>query len=223
MMFNFETRLKVRFKLIRLIDDRLESSKCKLELLLSLNNKLDAKASSTRLRAMKIWIESFVNGCVCYNLNTEIDTEILAEISNHVMMCHDEPHDHILLMLLHTKLTTIGGDDVLIMSSTLSSDTGEGFSCTASGPSGDCLPTMEAWIGERSFHPSPWWYRDDSSMFDMYPEEDEDLSIIPKLGENMIKLVQDLDKEEADEEADDDVQMAEIIKPKFKPRIIETD
>lgn len=218
--FNFETRLNVPFKIIRLLEGRVEASNCDIELLLTVDNKDSTNEAKTRLKAIKMWLESFLDGCVCYHTSTEMDTNLLTEISNHIMMCPDEPHDHVLLMLIHTKVSAIGGDDVLILSSSLVSDTSEGFSCSISGPAGDCLPSMEEWIGLRHFHKSPWWYREDSSMIDMLPNDDDDLTVIPDLGEDLILLTKSEDI--ADDITDEKI-TAEIIKPTFKPRIITND
>lgn len=221
---NFETMLHLNFKIIRLIDNRLEASFCDLDLDISINNKDDKNNTATRLKAIKMWIESFVDGCICYDAQTDIDTAMLAEISNHIMMCHSEPHDHVILPLLHTKMSTIGGDDILILRSTLSSDTGEGFSCRVSGPIGECLPTMQEWIGDKTYHSSPWWFREDSSMIDLQPDEDDDLTNVPILGENMILLInQESNLINRTTPPSEDDKPAEIIKPIFKPRIIEND
>lgn len=220
--FNFETRLNLMFKIIRLIDDRFEASMCDLDILLTINNKNGNDEAKTRLKAIKMWVENFVDGCLCYDAHTKLDTNILTQVTNYIMMCPDEPHDHMLLMLLHSKLTTLGGDDVIILESSLNSDTGEGFSCSVRGPVGDSLPNMSEWMGERHFHKQPWWYREDSGMLDMRPEDDEDLSIIPQIGDDIIQISRDTNIiENTDFSKLENNNIAEIIRPKFKPHIIE--
>lgn len=220
--FNFETRLHAPVKIIRLLEGRIEASYCDLEILLTVDNKDNADEAKARLKAIKMWLESFLDGCIAYNARTDLDTNILTEVSNHIMMVPAEPHDHTLLMLIHTKVSSIGGDHVLILDTSFSSDTSEGFSCSLAGPAGDCLPSMEEWIGERHFHKSPWWYREDSSMIDLTPNDEDDLTVLPNLGDDLIALA----KSENDEVADDsqiERIPAEIIKPVFKPRIITND
>lgn len=221
---NFETMLHLTFKIIRLIGNRLEASFCDLDLDISINNKNSKNTAPIRMKAIKMWIESFVDGCVCYDATTDIDIGMLSEVSNHIMMCHDEPHDHILLQLLHTKLSTIGGDEIIITASSLSSDTGEGFSCRVSGSIGECLPSMKEWIGDKNYHQSPWWYRDDSSTIDLIPGDDADLGDIPVLGEDMFSIIQSMDVSALKDDSNTkNAETSEIIKPVFKPRIIENE
>jgi hypothetical protein len=204
---------------MRLLEDRLTASDCALELEIDIPPSSRPWVAKNRLKAMRLWIERFLDGSVAFSTGTEIDTTMFEKISNHVMMCPEEPHDYLLLVLIHSKLMAICGDEVLISATSLHTDTGEGFSNTAEGTTEDWLPTMAEWIGPRHFHEVPWWNRSDSSMMDLRPEDDDDLSNKPELGIDLIGMVS-ADGEPAKEEL---APVAEIIKPSFKPRIITAD
>lgn len=205
------------FRILRLLDNELTSSDCHLEIEMQLNPDSDLDVAKTKIKAMKFWLQCFVHDCVAYNVHTNLNTSLLEEISNNIMMCPDDPHDYLLLTLLHSKLIAIGGDDILIKSTTLFADTGDGFSHTLAGLNDDFLPSIDEWIGKRRFFEQPWWNREDSSTIDLMPQDDEDLTILPKLGENLYEMVADLPKNTAV----DNSQTAEIIKPMFKPQIID--
>lgn len=220
MPLNLETRMRAGFRIIRLIEGRLVSSDCMLELEMDIPPTSDPGLAKDRLKAMRMWIERFLDGCVAFGVGTEVDTALFERISNHVMMCPDEPHDYLLLVLIHSKLLAICGDEVLISGTSMDTDTGEGFSNTVEGTAEDWLPSMEEWIGPRYFHDLPWWNRPDSSMMDLKPDDDDDLSNKPELGMDLIAMV----SSESNEPMQHDLQqVAEIIKPSFKPRIITAD
>lgn len=193
------------------------ASDCQLEMDIDIAHDAIPSNAKHRLQAMKIWLEDFVDGSIAYGVRTEVDTTILEEISNNIIMCPDDPHDHLLLILLHSKLTAIGGDAVIINRSSMTADTGEGFSNSVEGYPDEWLPDIETWMGPRSFWKDPWWAREDSSTMDIKPDDDDDLESKPDLGVDLIKLV----SMEVGTPTHENV--AEIIKPGFKPRIITQD
>lgn len=205
------------FRILRLLENELVCSDCHLEIEMNLNPQSDLDVAKTKIKAMKFWLQAFIHDCVAYDIHTSLDTTLLEEIANNVMMCPDDPHDYLLLTLLHSKLIAIGGDDIIIKSTTLYADTGDGFSHTLQGPTDEFLPNIDQWIGSRRFFEQPWWNRDDSSTIDMMPQDDEDLTIKPKLGENLYEMVSDQPTSKNNENSP----AAEIIKPAFKPHIID--
>jgi hypothetical protein len=135
---------------------------------------------------MTTWIDQYLDCSVAYNIHTDMDTEVLESISNHIMMCPEEPHDYLLALLIHAKLQAFGGQNIAILSTNIECDTADGIGQIVSGSTDTVLPPIEEWIGSRHFHKAPWWSRTDSSMTDIRPEPNEDLSKIPKLGEDLI-------------------------------------
>lgn len=209
--------MHARFRIIRLLENHLLSSICEIKMVIDIPSTTKPMDSKNRLKAMKLWIETFLDGSVAFSVGNDIDTTTLEHLGNNLMMCPDDPHDYLLLLLVHSKLQAIGGDHVEVHSTSLISDTGEGFSNLIEGTTEEWLPSMEEWIGPLHYHDNPWWNREDSSMMDLKPEPDEDLTKLPPLGIDLISMVSRDLKDAAD------APLAEIIKPTFKPKIISAD
>jgi len=221
MPFEIETKLHEGFRIIRLIDDHLMASDCQLDITIDIPADSPKRDAANRIKAMKLWLGSFVDGSVAIGAGTEMDTTTIEKISNNVLICPDDPHDYLLLMLIHAKLTAIGGGLVIVTRTALASDTGDGFSNAISGINHDWLPSMDEWMGPKAFHDVPWWNRSDSSTMDMRPEPGDDPSNVPDLGSDLIAMV---DKQaERPSSGPEKVEPAEIIKPTFKPKVITSD
>lgn len=220
-----ETNMRLEFRIIRILEDNLIASDCILDALIDIAPEQPPSMVKNSIRAIKIWAENYLHGCVAFGVGTDINTGTLETISNNIMMCPDDPHDYLLLSLIHSKISALGKDRVNIVRSSLTTDTGEGFSNTISGNAGEWLPSMEEWLGPRSFHQEPWWLRADSSSIDLKPEDDDDLSIKPTLGLSIDEMIAKFSMaSDGTETAPGQSQTeAEIIKPVFKPRIITTD
>jgi len=77
---------------------------------------------------------------------------------------------------------------------------------------------MAEWMGDRHFDHKPWWHRADATTIDLQPNTHDDLTDIPDLGGNLVDLLRGdvvLDTVEKN--------VAEIIKPAFKPRLVVSD
>ena len=215
MVFRIETKLDMGFRIMRLMDNHLIASNCNFTVNLDIIGDPSTTRAKDRISAMKLWVQSFVDGCLAYDVHTEFDTSLLEDIGNHIMMCPGDPHDYLLLTMMHAKMRAIAGADVVVNSSALIADTGEGFSNVVHGESNDVLPKMEEWVGPRSFWDTPWWNRADSSMLDIPAEPDEDLNNKPDIGCDLLELLS------IDLPDDIEKPSAEIIKPQFKPRVID--
>lgn len=206
------------FRIIRLLDNQLIASNCIIDCSIDIVPTSNPSTAKDRIKAMRLWIEEYLDGAVAFGVNTDANTETLASIGNQIIMCPDDPHDYLLLLLIHSKLDAIGGDEIVISKTNLISDTGEGFSNSIEGTTEDWLPVHSTWMGEPAYHDRPWWYRDDSSTVDMKYEEGEDITDVPELGINLIELVGQKQPASANERP-----MAEIVKPAFKPRVLTLD
>lgn len=80
------------------------------------------------------------------------------------------------------------------------------------GDAEDALPTIEEWVGERSYFDKPWWARDDASTIDVIPNEDADLEEKPGFAVSLDFIGEHLRPKE--------ITNAKIIKPEFNPKII---
>ena len=211
--------MNVRFRIIRILENHIVSGDCDLEMDIDISPSADPAQAKNRLKSMKLWMDKFLDGCVAFGVNTEVDTTFLEQISNNVMMCPDDPHDYLLTILIHSKLSAIGAGDIRISRTKLMTDAGEGFSNTVEGTAEEWLPNIEEWMGPRYFWSAPWWNRADSSMTDLIPAADDDLEKKPELGFDLMALVSGNQRsKEAGEQTP-----AEIIRPTFTPRVLTPD
>lgn len=207
---NIETEITQTLRVIRLLDGDLIASDVGIRICLNFEGSDKHPEIKSRLKAMMTWLTEYLNSSILYSVHTEHDTSLIEEISNNIVMCPDEPHDYILAMLIHSKISAFGGKDIKVESTTLEADTSYGFSQKVTGDVSLILPGMKDWIGRRHFHPVPWWSRTDSSTVDMKPEDGEDLTKIPDLGRELVSF----------EEPPTNVA---VKKSAFKPRIITND
>lgn len=203
--------MHARFRLIRLLESRLVSSDFHLDMDISINAA--TPQAKNRIKAMRLWLDQFLDGGIAISSSCELDTSTIEQSSNHVMLCPEDPHDYLLLLLIHSKLNAIGAGDAVINKTSMISDTGEGFGNVFSGPVDDWLPSARDWLGSDDLRREPWWRRGDSSMLDMTIPDDG--QAWPELGIDLMQAVGE------DEIADSEIQpAAKIIRPTFKPRII---
>jgi hypothetical protein len=95
----------------------------------------------------------------------------------------------------------------------VSSDNTDDLVFTFVGMSEDHLPTMGEWISGPTWFDTPWWDRDDASIFDTLAGEDTDLSVKPEWAYDITKFVE---REMMPREAI-------ALKADFVPRIIDED
>lgn len=207
---NIATEINQTVRVIRLLEDELLASDVAIKIELTFDSSDQKPELKTRMNAMITWITEYLNGSIIYNTSTDFDTTLFEEIANNLIMSPDEPHDYILAMLIHSKLSAFGGQQITIISTSIESDTSHGFLQKVSGDVSTVLPDIKSWIGPRHFHSVPWWGRTDASTVDMQPEDHEDLSKIPELGKELVPC----------ESHSND---AAVIKPVFRPRVITND
>lgn len=230
-MHQLETSMGLEFNIHRLLETKFISSKCSVIVKLDIAPTQHPLLAKNRIRAMKAWVEDYINDAVMFSVSTDVDTTIFEQISNNIVMAPEEPHDYLLLILIHSKLLAFAGDDIIIHKTRLTTNTGEGFSSAISGDTSDWLPNMTDWVGSRHFHKKPWWNRADSSTIDLKPNEDDDLLNVPALGIDLIAefALEDDDQRNTssshivDTDQNNVHNIAEVIKPVFKPRIISND
>ncbi len=217
MSINLSTSWSTNVRIIRLVDQRLESVRLDLTMDLDFNSNRDDHLSHQHLNRMRTWVDEVLDDCVVINVHDETDTSMLGEVQNNVMFCPEEPHDYLLLTLITSKLNAIGCGYVTVLNSTLKVDTSDGFSLSLSGDTDDLLPSGEEWMSSVRYWEEPWWNRPDGGMMDIPVLEGEDPSIkpdilidlgdelpIPKILEKDTPTLDVLEKS------------AEIIRPDFK-------
>ena len=210
--------LSVSFRINRLIDDRLYASSCDISMDLDFEEGVAATEHKDRLTIMRRWISEILDNSIAFNIQNSVNTDLFGQVANHLMFCPDEPHDHILLLLIIAKLNAIGQGSVVISSGSINSDTNLGFGNSLLGDPLDMLPSATDWMGEIRYWPQPWWNRPDGGMMDIPVAKDEDPNIKPDLLIDMRSTGVKLYSKSNDDtvvQADDD---GKIIRPNFKPR-----
>jgi len=206
---------KIKFNLMRMLDNRLISSKITFRADLIIDDDASAQQQVTALSNIRKWFDIVVNGAVAYFPGMDIPACTIQHISNNLMFCPDEPYDHLLLILLTAKINAIGSGVVKINRCTIDSNLGEGFGNWFEGDPLDMLPSTEDWLGEIAYFDQPWWNRSDGGMIDAWVDDGEDPNDKPDI---LINLMDDDD----DELHNNTHRSAEIIRP-FKPVIVPND
>ena len=212
-----ETQWHSSFPIVRLLDDNLVASNCNLDFTIDVAKDGPMNIHKKSLMAMKFWIDHFLNGALAYNIHTSLDTTLFEQLSNNIIMCPEDPHDYLMLVLIHAKLNAIGGGYAIVTKTKFWSDTAEGFSNTFDGNPNDWLPTLANWMGDTYYFDKPWWHRGDGGTVDM-PVNGNDVNEKPDILIDLIDIVS-FD----DNSVQSNSQEAEIIKPQFKPIIIKND
>lgn len=207
--------MKHPMRILRVLDGRLIASDCMLEMDFFVDPEVDPVTIHLHLNAMKLWLDGFVDECVVHDIHVEQDMSWLAAFDNLGMQCPGEPRDHAVLALLHAKLSAIGADVIRIKRTVFGSDTGHGFSSSISGSPDDWLPSADEWLGRFRVHDAPWWNRGDATMGDLFPNSQQEAENAPDLGPLLIDMLNE------GKHAEDTGSNAEIIKPRFGPRLLD--
>jgi hypothetical protein len=205
-------------KLLRLIERHLQAVQCEVILDLDFDPKNDMQQQQHHLLMMRTWLDDVLDGSIAFSVLSDLDTTLLGEISNNIMFCPDEPHDHLLLALVISKLNAIGGGHVMIRSGTIVADASGGFSTTLSGNTNDLLPDAEDWMGAVRYWDQPWWNRPDGGMIDLPVNEGDDPADKPDI---LIDLCDGdarpvIAATEPENSDPSEIKTAEIIRPDFR-------
>lgn len=201
----------------RLLGKRLVSSDIELHLELDFDENASKIDQVAALERMKRWMDTILDECLAFNTRGDMPTGTIEALENHLMFCPDEPYDFLLMLLITSKLNSIGQGIVSVVHCQLSSDIGDGFGNWFEGDATEFLPTKQEWFGEKCYFDLPWWKRHDGSMIDMWADQNSDLSKQPDI---LIDLNSDVT---ALAGMDLGFESAEIIKPNFKPTIVDND
>lgn len=205
---------RTEFTIIRLLDKRMVSSKVEFTAELAIHDDATAEEQIRVLSGMRKWFDVVLDGSIAFCPANDISQTTFEELDNDLMLCPDDPYDHILLALIVAKINAIGSDTMYSLHSHLVSDLGEGFGNYLEGDPDGILPSLTEWLGPVTYFDKPWWHRSDGSMIDlavgegMDPNEKPDILI--DLYDNMHIIVEGREP-------------AEIIKPNFTPTIVRND
>jgi hypothetical protein len=213
-------RFTTSFSGIRVIDSKLMPTKWTLKTDLILQDELDDFDFNFILMKVKFWFEQLINNSVFFAMENEwaIESFLASDLENNTVLIPGDPTDDLLTMVFHSKLNALGEGKVIFGGLDLQSDTSSGLGFIFLGNGTSCLPTMTEWIGERTFFTNPWWNRDDASAIDIFPMDDEDLTIIPDFAFSLDFLRDAI--RPPDGVQPPQVLKAKVIKPEFRPTII---
>ena len=188
--------LKEEFNLFRLIDNNLTFNKCQLIFDIKFNSNSTKIARENSFKSIHIWIKNVINNSLAYNVFNSNNIDI-SELKNPLIFCPAEPHDYLMLYLIHSKINAIGQGNVIITRTSFCAD--DMLSFSYSGNAANELPDISTWMGAYTYFDNPWWTRSDGSTIDMPADEYDDLNNKPDI---LIELCH--------------TSTAEIIKPNFR-------
>lgn len=155
------------------------------------------------------WIDTIVDDSLIFcKDNKWACKSFIGKTSNNIVLCHEEPSDDTLAILLKAKLDILAGDAFDIGSVEVRSNNSDGVSFTFAGDVNTHLPEMKDWIGKHTYFSVPWWYRNDASSFDIKPRKNADLNLAPDFAYSL------------DFVDDEPRKLAKVIKHEFRPRVI---
>lgn len=167
------------------------------------------------LTKVRYWLDNIVNKSLVFSSdNTEALTMFVNEegknrTDNILMITPGDPSDEMMACLLQSKLTALGGGTMTFGMMEVKSDNYLGLGFAFMGDGHKVLPTIEEWIGPRSFFKVPWWMRNDASTLDVVPPADADLTKTPAWAFSLDNLVSP--------KTDGGI----VIKHEFKPTVID--
>lgn len=168
-------------KLIRLLGTHLVPTDFQVSM--SLARSEDAEDSAVELGIAKIryWFDNIVGKTIAISyanptaLTMLLDEDGIPRLSNPFILCPDEPRDELMGALFQSKATALAGGAFMVVALDIQSDNLNGLAFTLSGDHSVFLPpTVEEWLGEKSFFETGWWTRDDASTFDVYISDTAD-------------------------------------------------
>ncbi|RYF06925.1 MAG: hypothetical protein EOO77_26325 [Oxalobacteraceae bacterium] len=202
-------------KMVRLIGTSFLPVKMKIRA--DVNPEADMSEEDVSIALMKIrfYFDNIVSKGVAFSFDNEEAMAILINeagrnrTGNVLMITPGEPTDEVLATLFQAKMGALSGGRIEFSLVEVKSDNQHGLAFIFVGNGARMLPTMEQWIGKRSFFTLPWWSRDDASTLDVIPPENADLSVKPPWAFS-------LDGIGAMTKASE----VEVVRPSFRPTVI---
>lgn len=209
---------KFKLKIVRVINNGFFASNLKIKAELFFN---DGKINNI-IEKISFWFSRIVAKSIVISGENSILFDALEKtnVRNNIMMTHVDPTDDILAILFQSKMNAIADGDAYFGDVTVTSDDSGGVSFTYSGDSEEDLPTMKEWIGDRSYFEDPWWARNDATTYDIKPDEDADITIVPDWVLTFDFMDDDDDEIEINEDAVE-IKNQKIIRPIFTPKVID--
>jgi len=184
-------------------------------------------ASSIAYQKIHFWLESCLPDIIMVSTQNPVGMDIVSKVDNIMMHCPDEPTDDLIVRMIHSKLSTIASDSILIKEVFLeSNDNPASYTFSLTDVGYDLPAKVSDFTDLSSLHETPWWERYDGFSFEFLSPPNSD---IPP--EEIFKDVSDPLQEFEDAvlmsigtitEVIKDTKPAEIIQiEKWKPKIVE--
>lgn len=132
--------------------------------------------ASVIYQKLYFWLETNLPGIIFVDVSDEDDLYIANLSSNITMYCPGNPGDDMIIQLLHSKLSTLSGDELEVGEINLrGSDTSLQYTFDCSDDDYSLPATVAEYYTEGSTRDvMPWWARDDGFCFEFVrPEESE--------------------------------------------------
>lgn len=200
---------------VRVIGDAFYPSNIKLTMEILENPEAEDEDVDFGLTKMRFWIDNVFGKSIVFSSNNTLVIAMLVgetghnRTSNLFTLTPEEPSDPLLASLFQSKMNAFANGAFEIGMVEISSDNMDGMTFKYCGD-GSELPTMEEWMGTRTFFEKPWWERDDASSLDVVPSDDTDITITPAWAYNLDFL-----------SGRSPEQGGTIVRPQFRPKIID--
>lgn len=165
---------------------------------------------------IRFWFENVVSRSIAFCRDNDAAMDMLTSdagknvTGNNLMLTPEEPTDAHLAAIFQAKMSALANGVLGFGTVEIRSDNVVGLMFTFVGEAEEVLPTMDEWIGKRTYFDAPWWLRDDASTLDVVPPEDADLKAIPDWAFSLDFIEKSYrPKQEF------------VVRPEFKPVIID--
>lgn len=185
-------------------------------------------ASGLAYQKIHFWLESCLPDVVIVDTGNEVGMDVISKVDNIMMHCPGEPSDDMIVRLIHSKLSTIAAENILIREVYLeSSDSPASYTFMLTDLGYDLPALVSDYTDLKSLHSTPWWERYDGFSFEFLAPADSETT-----PEEIFKDVADPLQEFENallngfgtitEIVSAETKPAEIIKiDKWKPKIVE--
>lgn len=214
--------LRYEFKATRVMDRRLSPTTIKIKADIStLEDESEeyGPRMEIALSKMSYWVEQILDGSIIFYSDNDWALDSFMDgaqpaTHNSVVLTPDDPTDACLAELLICKLKALAGGAFEFHAIDIESSDGRGMGFTfVGGRPGESFPENEEWLTDHNYFSKPWWHRGDASSLDVVPDEDADLNEPPAWAFSLGFI--------ADQMAHSVGPKANVVRPEFRPRVIE--
>lgn len=150
------------FSAVRVFEKTLVPTDVMLKIAASASQMLDDTARQEKVeegfKKLAFWVEAVLSNSIIIDVASDKFGDIANGISNTVMFCPDNPTDHLLVQLLHSKIVAITRGLFDIHSISITTSDTNNFETHFRNDGGYDLPSVEYFPGE-IIHDKPWWER----------------------------------------------------------------